>query len=339
VVYVFDRSRSSHHWESVLNLPGGGPTDEAVLESWRMDPRVHEDREAAVLALDHFRSPPRTFADWKGQVEVHHRSLGWQVFRESTNRNNWIPRGSLPPDEELVHVVSFGRLIGFLLTNRRAEFELAWTFNFPRLPTLPHPRDQDYLDRIWNIAGELNAQGLPEVQRMAGFLADTLGLHEPPWWAGFAAELGSFFRDEDWLGLSRVLGLGHLEAGETLLVFCYPVNDALTAAGAQLLRPTVIEAATYPCHFPSPASASYGFTMPLELGTTRYCRELIHPPLKGSLAAGACARPLVRLVSRVMPDYDRLPDLRAQQRLRLEREWSDLDTQEWLRRHSPIERP
>jgi hypothetical protein len=334
VVYVFDRSRSSHHWESVLNLPGGGPTDEAVLESWRMDPRVEQERESSMLALDVFLPPPDSFGTWKSQVQEHRRAHGWRVFQDPTNRNNQIPRGRLPPDEELVHVSSFGGLIRYLVTTYRADFELAWIVLFPNLPIPPRPGDLNFSDRIWRIAAELNTQGLIEVQRMTGFLADWCGATEPPWWAAFSAELGAFFYDEDWLGLSRVLGLSHLEAGETLLIYRYTVNDALTAAVGSFLRPTVIEAATHPCHFPSPASADYGFTMPLELGTEKYCREVIHAPLKGQLAASACALPLVRLANWVMADYDRLPALRAQQRLRLEREWPDLQTQEWLRRHT-----
>lgn len=338
--YVFDRERTTHFWEAALEpLSSRDNTHLAVQESWRMEARVEERREKALLAAEPFRARPLSYAEWALQVEEHYRDYSWQACGDLANSGNRI-RGGPSPSEELTHVVSLGRLLRFLLKKNRKRnvFRKDWVNGFPTLKAkLPALGDIDYLDRVWEIAQELNSRGPSEVRRAAGFLADQLGPTEPPWWAGFATELRPFFASEDWLRLSRILGLGHLRAGETLLLFQYRVQDVALAAG-RLMRPTVVEAAISPYHFPSPETSTYGFTMPLE-GTSTYCRELIHPPLKGAIAERACTGQLVRLDSNVFEDYALLPGLRAQQRLRLEKEWPDPETQAWLRRHAPAGSP
>lgn len=335
-LFVFDRERTAHHWWAPLSPATSPDTIEtAVKENWRMDPRVEEGRERAGLAADCFRDCPASYAAWKLQVEDYYKDQCWQAFGDATNGRNRVRRGPAAA-EELVHVVSLGRLIGFLLKNRRKnDFLKAWVKSFPALRTrLPWLGATDYDDQVWEVAREVNGLGIAEVRRLAGLLADQLGPKEPPWWAGFAAELRGFFDDEDWSGLCRVLGLGKLKAGETLLVFRYRVSE-VHLAGGSLYRPTAFEAACDPHHFPSPSSALYGFTMPLEISAAAFCREVIHPPLKGVVAGQACAFPLVRLASGVFDDYAHLPDLRAQQRLRLEKECTEPENLAWLKRHQP----
>jgi hypothetical protein len=129
--------------------------------------------------------------------------------------------------------------------------------------------------------------------------------------------------------------MGHLRDGETLLVFRYPV-ERIFETGRKPFRPTAIEAGMNPCHFPSPRSAAFGYTMPLTAATRRYCREMIHSPLKGDLAASSCVFPLVRLAEPALPTYDRLSSLRRNQRERLARELPGADVRAWLGRHPVI---
>jgi hypothetical protein len=339
--YVFDRHRTNHPWESALRAAiGSHPTQSSIQENWRMDPRVSEARESAFSGSIGMTGVPVDFGEWSTAVEGYYKREAWRAFGEPTNFDNEIDRSKLPPHNELLHVVSLGRLFGFL--NRRPEGPLAFAFDvanaFPSLSQqVPagNPEDPSYGDRVWSWAQQVNGRGQAEVQRLAGFLADRLGDLEPPWWAGFAAELEPALNRGGWVELCRLLGMGHLIEGETLLVFRYPV-ERIFETGRKPLRPTSIEAAMNPCHFPSPRSANFGYTMPLTEAARRYCREMIHAPLKGDLAASSCVFPLVRLAEPALPTYDLLPSLRHKQRERLARELPGADVRAWLGRHPAI---
>ena len=333
-LYVFDRSHGSHLWEQGLQPPEPDPRQAAAQQNWRMDARVSPEREAGLVATSELGKDMATYGEWSQGVERHYKNSAWRVFGEAANRNNVVERGALPPHVELLHLVSIGRLLNFLNGRRGRDFEFEVGTMFPGLPTVPkgNPEDRRYQDQVWSWAESLNGMGLVRVQEMAGFLADQLGAGEPPWWAGFAHELVPYLDRGDWVALCRLLGLGHLWEGETLLVFRYPAEQ-IFAAGGTALRPTVVEAGVNPWHFPSPVGEKYGYTMPLEMKSPRYCRELVHTPLKGTFAAESCASLLVRLAAPVLPVYHELNQLRAKQRRRLLREIPGADLKAWLDRH------
>lgn len=333
-LYVFDRPHVSHLWEHGLQPSGVDVRQAAAQQNWRMDARVSSEREAGLVASPELGRSMATFGEWSQRLESHRWASAWQVFGETSNRNNVVERGALAPHVELLHVVSIGRLINFLNWRLGPDLAFEVAMSFPGLPTVPNgnPEDRGYQDRVWSWAESLNAMGHAEVQRMAGFLADLLGDREPPWWAGFAHELRPFLDRGDWVELCRLLGLGHLWEGETLLVFRYPAGRIFAAGGAAL-RPTVVEAGVNPWHFPSPVREKYGYTMPLKLDSPRYCRELVHPPFKGTYAAESCVSLLVRLAAPVLPAYHELERLREKQRRRLLREIPGSDLKAWLDRH------
>ena len=125
----------------------------------------------------------------------------------------------------LLHVVSLGGTLRYLLKARRAAFSLAWNREFPRLA---FPRSVA-ADAVWELAEQFNREGLPAIRQLLGVLAECLGPTELPWWATIATELQDPLDRGDWVGVCRRLGLGHYPDGETILVDVE--GDALSING------------------------------------------------------------------------------------------------------------
>lgn len=170
-----------------------------------------------------------------------------------------------------------------------------------------------------------------KIKEMAGLLCDSTVNNKPYWWACFAEELAPYIRGSDWATLCKALGLGHFEEGEWILVWQYEVGHT-----GGVYKPTVIEAYTTPYHYPSPPSSQCGVAMPLSPGLP-ICREVIHPPLSGSLAVEACTGELHKIQGYPSENdsfYTNITEIRSNHRSSLEAEFDEQNDQDWFKRHS-----
>jgi hypothetical protein len=343
---VFDRERGPHPWQEAFQKMQRPDVDRrwVVVANWRMDHRVSADREAGDLdTCGHFAAV-RDADDWWEARETYFQqeicqpgALGASgkisAYGRPTNTANKIP-GRIAGFDKLVHVGSFNSLLRRASrSDMAADVETALRRltgqGLPsRTPGSDHGR---FNEQISALARALIPQGPDALRRIAGLLADSLGEEEPPWWAGFAEEVHTGLDSQDASALCVALGLGHRIAGEWLLVWKYPRQEA-----GPLYRPTVIEANDSPYHFPSPPGCSSGITMPLDPSQAA-CREVLHRPLRGTAAIEFCTGELLLLESLPFIGDNRvLADLRARHRARLQREFPSTDLNAWVDRHLEI---
>lgn len=349
---VFDRRQARHPWQKAFReLMQADPMRRFVCSNWQMDPRVSQTRENEILEAGEFAGEPDGDQWWRQRGDYFFRTLGRPIGAGSTAgtaelqpsaEGNVISRHAIPAHEQLVHVASLNRVLARLVTGEHltAELRLAFPDLTGRpLPERPvgNPPDPTRFDReVDEIAAAVNRRGLETVRQLAGLLCDAQGDAEPPWWANFAAEVMPRIDRGDWTGLCQALGLGHLEAGEWLIIWRYQVAVLLLTDAAPLRRPTVVEADDNPFYFPSPPGAAYGITMPLEADPRGACREVIHPPLRGRAAVDGCAYELCRLANPPLADPRQLAALRRRHRRRLERQHPQPEAADWLRRHQDL---
>ena len=343
---LFDREAGDHAWVSAL-----GELDEhadvgrrAVAKNWRMDGRVAADREAGLLAVPDFAglSSASDGEDWWTARQKAFESRLCRPPEHSDalaapNANNRIAPDALAPHQHLVHVASLQAVLWRLTAEDDRELSFRWFLLTGRPFELPVGDSRDwstFVPRVNSIWQTIEAQGKEVQQELAGLLCERLGRTEPLWWACLAHEVRPFLEEEDAIGLARALGLGHLRAGERLIVWRYEVSDLRRAFGpSALVRPTAIEANDNPYHFPGSVADPLGITMPLS--KRGGCRELLHPPLRGQLAIDACLPPALLLESDTLPDWQqRLPTLRKRHRKRLA--WESTALAAWLDRHPSI---
>lgn len=338
---VFDRERDHHPWQEAFQELQRPDLELrwAVAANWRMDHRVSEDRERDDLdASGHFASV-RDANDWWEARKIYFQqeicqpiALGptgkISAYGRQANAANRIADGTAPFDR-LVHVGSLGSMLRWVSRgSRSAEAEAA--LNRLTGQTLLSKRDP-LNAQVSALARAMLALGPEVVRRIAGLLADSLGEQEPPWWACFTEEVRTALNSRDALALCAALGLGHLSAGDWLLVWRYPIQEA-----GPLYRPTVLEANDSPFHFPSPPGYALGITMPLDPAQAA-CREVLHRPLRGRAAVGFCTGELFSLEGfPVLRDNAALSDLRTQHRARLEREFPSAGLKGWVQRHPEI---
>lgn len=349
---MFDRRRTNHRWlRAFQELERGEWTRRLICNNWRMDHRVSQARETRVLEAAEFQDELDGETWWQRRYEHFGRTicqptvlgpLGLQsAYLDAPNGSNAIARSALPAHEQLVHVASLNRILWRLTSGEYLTGDLRMRFLDLTDRLLPEKlmgstfRDAiEFQGRVNDIAEGVNRLGLKRVKQVANLLCDALGERQPPWWACFAQELMPLIEGGDWTGLAQMLGLGHIGAGEWLIVWRYEVRVLyMLGAEFQIFRPTVVEADDSLCHFPSPPKSSYGIAMPLRLNEEGACREVIHPPLMGEVAAEACSFPLCRIASPPLSAYNELDTLRRTHCLRLAREYPQTETYSWLSRH------
>jgi len=337
-MWIFDRPGAGHAWEralSELEAPPSPPGDQAVAESWRMDRRVCPEREGDLLAQCQCGDSPGA-SSWRRGLSryfEHHLCRPWEDHPAGrpSNAANRIA-GRVSPHDQLLHVASLNRILSFLGPRSGEDFKA----EFRRLVGLPFP-DRRPGDggapllppvgfRVDEIAAVLTRRGPAAVQRLAGFLVTALGENQPLWWASFAEEVVVHLAARDGGGLCKALGLGHLNTGEWLLAWQYPVM-----AAGPLLRPTVVEAGDSPFHHPSPPGFPWGITLPLVDGWPR-CREVVHRPLRGLSAASLCTGVLVPVEDQPTV-YNQVLELRQTHRAGLRDEFPSPVAQAWLTRY------
>lgn len=348
---IFDRQRHRHRWETAFTeLEKSAVFGHAqVVENWRMDPRVSPEREQVLLDASEFADPAPDGGTWQAQRGKYfgralcrpsrEEASGLRsAYLEPVNAGNRLTRRH-PNSVELLHVASLDRWIARLSgaqplsRKRRRRFREIVGLPFPeRPPNRPAPTADELTASVDGIAKALDGRA-DAVRELAELLCDGLGVNEPPWWATFAHDLEPVLRRESGAELCRRLGLGHLNQGEHLFVWRYPV-ERLTLQGLDLWRPTVIEANDSPWHFSSPPGAAYGITMPLGAPKSRACREVLHAPLRGADARETCLGTLWR-VEEAPVGYDQVSELRRRHRSRLEKDQPSPDTSAWLARHPP----
>ncbi len=260
-------------------------------------------------------------------------------YLASRNAVNFLDRHAFPDHEQLVHVASLNRILQFLFRSGPGDrFHVRFrAITGARLPIRPPGTGLsaiDFADQVSAIAESVNRSGLGSVQSLVELLSQALSPSEPPWWAAFAQEVCPLLETEDWIGLAQALGMGHLEPGEWLIIWQYEIPLVFQSEpDARLCRPTVIEANDSPFHFPSPPGLRWGITMPLRTSGRGCLREVLHPPLRGEAARVACRESLRQLARDPLVDHNELAKLRQHHRRRLELEFRDPDTSNWLRRH------
>ncbi len=348
--FMFDRPCAGHPWQGTFAEIDSWDRDstsrltvQAVGANWRLDHRVTEAREGGLLGHPQFldRAGPD---DWLQRVRDYFRAalcrpaeppagLRRSAYRDASNDANRIPAHTIAGHDRLIHVGSVTAMLWRLGDARtaahelvKAEFTRDFQLAFPSAP------DGDWEAFKRSVAGaglEIAKRGPEAVKDLARFLVEALGDSQPPWWASFAAEADEWLEDGEWMELAKVLGLGHLEAGSTIIVWRYKAEEA-----GPLYRPTVIEANDSPWHFPSPPSRSTGITMPLGRGPRGGLREVIHAPLGPSAARAFCTGDLAVLAEAPISDHSALVELRNCHRQVLNRRFrGDLDSA-WLRRAS-----
>jgi hypothetical protein len=315
----------------------------AVAENWAMDHRVSRERESGDLRK-HLRGISGPDDWWECRTnyfaeELCRSSLPGPIdegsaYVRAANLSNRLTR--IAGFDRLVHVGSLNGMLWWLSQPdrlsgwRKIQKELLRVSGF-RWPHRPPGASPDWFDQqIDQLALALQSRGEDAVREVAGFLVNAFGDTEPPWWACFSAEIQEALRAEQAHEICMALGLGHRRPGEWLLLWDYTVAEA-----QPLYRPTVLEANNSPFHFPSVPGYSFGITMPLR-EDIRACREVLHAPLRGSLAANRCTGRLLRLAIFSSPgDNRRLAALRSFHLERLRREFMASGVPSWLRRHPP----
>jgi hypothetical protein len=240
-----------------------------------------------------------------------------------------------PSHRKLVHVCTLDGMIRRLYRqdNNRAALsrEIRLMFGEPILRSglsLGEPSDES----VDELATRLNQLGPAAVKNLITAIHDLLGNQQPHWWASFHSETRQHLTDGR--TIVNVLGLGDLSDGQWLVIYVY------TAAEAGLLfRPTVIEANRYAFHFVSPPGFQMGLTMPIDTKLPA-CAEVIHYPLMPEAAALSCTGQLLRIgIDRAGSDegdlarYAVLGTLRATQRQRIHKRYSNATARQWLERH------
>lgn len=319
-----------------------------------MDHRVSYDREDVLLKAPEFTPINPSGEEWWEQRYRYFEHAvrrptypgAWgpcSVYLDPPNRKNAIDPRTLPGHEELIHVASLNRILRRLASGEYETGEARLRFmeltghTLPaRSPSGPSFDSAGGLLKVDEIVDAAESRGRESVRDLARLFCDTFGQFQPPWWACFAAEAAPLLSAGDAAGLCQVVGLGHIEVGEWLLVWRYDMRllEGLYP-GIPLFRPTVIEANDSPFHHPPPPIYRYGITMPLALGRGAL-REVIHPPLLGAAAGEACTGTLLRVAKPPLADHNELADLRKAHRRRLLADFAGPETSNWLDRHSPL---
>lgn len=348
----FDRRQPSHPWQRAFQ-DLAKDQDESwrmVCQNWRMAHNVSREREAALTEAPEF-SRGLDGKAWKKARQSHFRrtlcrpalpSTAYEEsgYRQGENQNNVIPRRTVVPHEQLVHVGSLNRILAHLAKGEvvngpfRLDFD-ELTHELALAPAAAKDAHQ-FSAEVDAIAHARNRAGRSAVRELAGLLCEALGPTEPPWWATFASEVTPLLQAQDATGLCRALGLGHLEAGQWLLIWHYEVRvleTLIPGAPSLLTRPTVVEAEKNPCHHPPYPGATFGITMPLDESATQAHREVLHPPLRGPAAVDYCTGTLLQIAESPLPDHAKLEGLRERHRRRLEAQDPLGDAAAWLERH------
>ncbi len=313
-----------------------------VAANWRMDHRVHLEREEGDLdACGHFVSVADADDWWEArqlyfQEEVccpgaPSASGRASAYSKPTNGRNRIS-ARIAGFDELVHVGSLNALLRRAARSERAaDVELVLRKSTGiGLPARSLTSSRSDL-QVAELARRLNSQGAEAVREVAGTLADSLGDNEPPWWATFSEEIRGSLESDNASEICAALGLGHRLPGEWLVVWRYPVAEA-----APLYRPTVLEANDSPYHFPSPPAYPIGITMPLG-SVFSAVREVLHPPLRGVTAVERCTGKVLFLESLpVVRDNGTLAALRNEHRERLRNEFPMDGLSAWMDRHPEL---
>src|SRR4051794_8328825 len=249
---VFDRERDQHPWQEAFREIQRPDVERrwVVAANWRMDHRVSADREAGDLdACGHFAAIRGADDWWEARWTYFQQeicqplALGTagkiSAYGRPTNAANRIA-DRIAGFDKLVHAGSFNALLRRASrSDRAADVETALRrLTGQGLPSRDLGTDRDRFDaQVSALARTLLALGPDVVRRIAGPLVDSLGDKEPPWWAGFAEEVHTALDSRNASALCTALGLGHLLAGEWLVVWRYPIQEA-----GPLYRPTVLEA-------------------------------------------------------------------------------------------------
>ncbi len=352
---LFDRRRAGHRWfPAFAELESRGDSNALVCSNWRMDHRVDGEREEALLNAPEFAAEP-SGDDWCRQRYLYFQHAicrptlpgAWgpsSAYLDPPNCSNAIDSRTVPGHEQLVHVASLNRILRRLASGehetgdaRLRLLELIGHTLPARTPEGPTFDPTLASRQVDEIAEAATRKGPATVRPLARLLCDTLGQFQPPWWACFAAEVAPLISAGDAAGLCQALGLGHIKAGDWLLVWRYDLNLlGRLYPGVPLFRPTVVEANDNPCHHPPPPGYRYGITMPLTAAGRGALREVIHPPLTGGPAADSCTGSLLRVATPPLSDHNELPSLRAAHRRRLGMDFGGSETRGWLDRHSHL---
>lgn len=347
---IFDRHRNGHPWRLIFQQMDSHAeiSHQVICSNWRMDHRVSEPREQAMLNSVEYSSVS-SVEDWWQQKNKYFGEAVCQpatvsaagrrsVYVHACNVTNAISPKTIPIHDQLVHVASLNSIL-WRLSSADNAMSADFKIGFYEITgmDLPERRGRGGMDNIVfeanvnDVANRIIGKGPEEIKKLAGFLVDGLGDTQPPWWGCFAQEVMPLINKKDWPGLCHALGLGHLNGNHWLLFWRYPVGYA-----GDLYRPTVIEANDSYYHYPSPPDKPYGITMPLSLSAVRAYREVIHPPLREQSAIDFCTGELGRIAGQEELEYDEVLALREKHRRRLARESRSNEGQSWLQRHGDL---
>lgn len=336
--YLFDRQRTSHPWLSSLGKLQKSTYMEnvALAENWRMDHRVSERREQELINTQLFPEG-RTKQSFDISVLAYFEThlcvpstsplLSAPAYLRDANSLNLVQKDRISPKQELVHFASLRALLCRTLSEFKVQDSVYQLTGI-------YPPDPESLNagQVDAIANALQQKGEDNIREFAGLMSDQLGSTEPHWWAAFAFEVNAYLQGDDWTQAARILGLGHLNAGEWLIGWRYSHQLA-----GPLYRPTVAEAGRYSYHFPSPPGEELGVTMPLDTDLPAV-KEVIHAPLKGDTSAQACMGRLGRIAQDFIPDHNLqgkqwLAACRRNHAARLNQHYAAQPVENWLKRH------
>lgn len=359
--FIFDRPRTIHRWQSIFSNsspPQASKTFDSlsrnlVLNNWKMDHRVTDLREQKLLSSQSFKKNPRDTDNWQKQREDYFKlelcrhsdpptKLNQpSAFCRDENQFNKLALHQFSQREQLFHIKSFNSTISRVFSGNSTSPEYNHR-NINEIFDLGAIAGQ-LGDRIKNsgfnqqflneLAEGLNDHGPGKIRELAGYLVEALGDMQPPWWAVFAEEVMELYKDKDWTGLCRTLGMGHIKAGEWILIFRYQARQVRSHH-----RPTVVEDGGNPFHFPSPPKYPFGITMPLEEISKRAVREIIHAPMNRDIAESTATGQLVQVKDAPF-DHEKndLSAVRLSHCKRLRREFPGLQyDRSWMDRHRGI---
>ena len=312
---MFGRLHPRHQWQAIFAVQEAkSPADfkslsqKVICANWRIDQRVSSDREQNILTRPEFVGVATPQAWHKARRDHFKQTLclpanpmpgfSQSAYRQQFNDGNIIARNKIAPHDQLVHVGSVTSMLWRIAKLDDEDNQRKFRSLFGRsIPSQRVHQGEKFVTEASSLCDAIAREGPGRIKDLAGFLMEALGNSQPPWWACFAREIHRQLKLPDWFAICRSLGLGHLEKGERLLLWRYPVS-----AVEFLYRPTAVEAHESPYHFPSPPSSAEGICMHLDPAEARCLREVMHEPpsperakeyCSGNLGLGIVAETLV----------------------------------------------
>lgn len=329
ISYLFDRGvKSNHPWSAYLraDTKRTSPYEQAAYTNLSMDWRIDAAAESHLV-----KEFSAKFSSQTSIVDTIPQYFTATYCKPVNNVKFLSDVVSMPRHRELLHIGSLwgmlNRVVRSVDARSQLQIHFALTYGDSRLIPATGNLKPDEVENVANVMQNGNEQDFRETIEL---LHELLGSRQPFWWATFWQEAKSIIDDAE--SLVDALGMGEFIDGDMLLVYRYKASDI-----SLVCRPTAVEANNYAFHYPSPQTLTTGLSMPLN-DRLDALSEMIHHPLKASVAATAVVHKLLPLKAGKLEQtkYNDLATHRARHRTMLNRDHAHKSSNVtgWLNRHA-----